>query len=205
MDPLELGTKYDRIAHWWQQHHQHSEYGLHALERALQWLPHTGQALDVGCGAGGRLVHRLVQHGLTVTGLDVSHTMVELARQNHPEQHFLHQDICQWESQDAFDLILAWDSLFHLPLSQHEAVLNKLCRHLKPEGILLYTLGNAAGEHTDTWRNDTFYYSSIGINANVQCLIKAGLTLLHLELDQYPEKHVYLIATRPAGDVIALG
>ena len=44
---------------------------------------------------------------------------------------------------------------------------------------------------------DTFYYSSIGTNENMQLLINNGLSTLHLELDQYPEKHVYTIATKP--------
>lgn len=31
----------------------------------------------------------------------------------------------------------------------------------------------------------------------VDKLINNGLSVLHLELDQYPEKHVYTIATKP--------
>lgn len=75
-------------------------------------------------------------------------------------------------------------------------VISKLCRFLAKGGILLYTFGNTQGEHTDHWHNDTFYYSSIGINENMQLLINNGLSILHLELDQYPENHVYIIATK---------
>jgi len=52
------------------------------------------------------------------------------------------------------------------------------------------------GEHTDQWHNDTFYYSSIGINDNIQVLMDNGLSIMHLELDQYPLKHVYVIAKK---------
>ncbi len=76
-------------------------------------------------------------------------------------------------------------------------VVAKLCQFLAKGGILIYTFGNAQGEHTDQWHNDAFYYSSIGINENMQLLINNGLSILHLELDQYPEKHVYAIVTKP--------
>lgn len=198
MQPQALGQKYDKIAHTWQQQHLDSNYGVEALNRALQFCPQTplqGQALDVGCGAGGRLIQRLQQHHFHVSGIDVSETMIALARKNHPEFSFWHQDICHWHPPQHFDFILAWDSLFHLPLAQQQPVLEKLCRHLKPGGVLLYTFGHDTGEHTDQWHEDTFYYSSIGIQNNLKVLLKAGLTPLHLELDQHPYNHVYLIAT----------
>lgn len=196
MNPTELGKKYDKIAHWWHAQHEHSRYGLHALERALQWAPQGGEALDVGCGAGGRFIRRLQAQGFRVTGLDVSATMIQLARQQHPEHQFLQQDICHWQAVQDFDVIMAWDSLFHLPLSQQKPVLARLSAALRPGGVLMYSFGNAHGEHTDCWRDDHFYYSAIGINENVQWLFQQGLSLLHLELDQHPENHAYLIATR---------
>ena len=75
-----------------------------------------------------------------------------------------------------------------------EPVVSKLCQFLAKDGILIYTFGNDEGEHTDQWRNDTFYYSSIGIKNNIQLLINSGMTILHLELDQCPENHIYVIA-----------
>jgi len=208
MTPEQLGRKYDKIAQWWQEQHDHGEYGLKQLERALRLHGKTptaslantpaASALDVGCGAGGRFIRRLVERGFAVTGLDVSKEMINRARKTHPTQTFIHEDICRWVSDDTFDFILGWDSLFHLPLVQQEDVLKKLCNALNPGGTLLYTFGNALGDHEDQWRNDTFYYSSIGIAGNLQLLLDQGLSINHLELDQYPERHVYIIATRPA-------
>lgn len=197
MKPLELGTKYDKIAQWWHEHHHESSYGVKQFERAVDFALSGGKALDVGCGTGGRFMRILQNKGFSVTGLDVSKEMVSLANKNHPEHKFLHQDICTWESGEKFDFIAAWDSIFHLPFAMHEPVVCKLCSFLAKDGVLIYTFGDAQGEHTDQWHNDTFYYSSIGINKNLQLLIDNGLSILHLELDQYPEKHVYTIATKP--------
>ena len=197
MEPSVLGTKYDKIAQWWHDYHSASSYGVHQLQRAVEFSRQGGKALDVGCGAGGRLVRILENKGFSVTGLDVSKEMIALARANHPQQKFLHQDICTWETKEKFDFIVAWDSIFHLPFDMQKPVIVKLCELLAKSGILTYTFGNDEGEHSDEWHNDTFYYSSIGINENIRVLLHHGMSILHLEIDQYPEKHVYAIATKP--------
>lgn len=197
MEPSLLGLKYDKIAEWWHEQNFNSAYGVPQFERAIELSGAGASALDVGCGTGGRFIRILQEHRYTVTGLDVSKEMVTMARANHPEHHFIVQDICTWEHDAKFDFIVAWDSIFHLPLAMHKPVITKLCKLLAKGGVLIYTFGNAQGEHTDQWLNDTFYYSSIGINENIQLLINNGLSPLHIELDQYPQKHVYVIATKP--------
>ncbi|MDC8831022.1 class I SAM-dependent methyltransferase [Alteromonas gilva] len=197
MEPSELGSKYDKIAQWWHEQHFESCYGVRQFEQAVALSAKAGKALDVGCGAGGRFVRILEQHGFTITGVDVSKNMVELAGKNHPEHKFIHHDICTWQTEERFDFIVAWDSIFHLPLTRQKTVVSKLCQLLTKGGILIYTFGNAQGEHRDHWCGDTFYYSSIGINNNLQLLIDNGLSVLHLELDQYPQTHVYTVACKP--------
>lgn len=197
MKPSLLGTKYDKIAKWWHEQHFESSYGLNQFQKAVQFAPDGGKALDIGCGAGGRFIRILEEKQFSVIGLDVSEKMVQLASVNHPQQSFLHQDICSWETEDRFDFIVAWDSIFHIPLAMQKTVVSKMCDLLAKGGILIYTFGDGEGEHTDQWQNDTFYYSTIGINKNIKALLDNGLSLLHLELDQYPEKHVYVIATKP--------
>lgn len=196
MQPTEIGSKYDKIASWWSNHHESSEYGLKQFLHTLTFCQKGSNVLDVGCGAGGRFVCELTKRGDKVTCIDVSKDMISLAKQKHPEHTFVHQDICEFETAETFDFIFAWDSLFHLPLSQQELVLKKLVSLLNPNGVLMYTFGNDIGEHQSEWLEDTFYYSSIGINANLNVIINQGLKPLHLELDQYPEKHVFLIAQK---------
>lgn len=197
MEPSVLGTKYDKIARWWHDSQASSDYGVEQLKKALGFCCTTEKALDAGCGTGGRLIRLLKEKGFAITGIDVSQAMISLAKEHHPDENFFVQDICTWKTQEKFDFILAWDSLFHLPLPMQKPVVLKLCHLLSSGGILIYTFGNAEGEHTDQWCGDTFYYSSIGINKNLKLLIDNGLTILHLELDQYPEKHTCLIATKP--------
>ena len=122
--------------------------------------------------------------------------MIELARQNHPNAVFTQANIIDWQSEAVFDFILAWDSLFHLPLDQQAPVLSKLCAQLKSGGVLLYSFGDDEGAHRDDWRGQSFHYSSLGVTRNLEILNEAGMQLRHLELDQFPEKHVCAIARK---------
>ena len=122
--------------------------------------------------------------------------MINLAKQNHPSENFFVADICRWNPEQKFDFIVAWDSIFHLPLSEHQTVFQKLCDLLNDNGVLIYTLGDSIGEHQDNWHDDTFHYSSIGINENLKILSGNGVTCKHLELDQFPQNHVYIIGVK---------
>lgn len=197
MTPENLGQKYDRIAQWWQDRHKASDYGVAQVQLALTYLNiDAGRALDVGCGAGGRLVQLMMDQGLAVTGVDVSKEMIALAKVQHSTANFHHQNIQEFDSPYGFDFILAWDSLFHLPLASQVPVLQKLCGLLRVGGVLSYSFGNAIGDHMDQWHGDEFYYSSVGIRDNVTILRDVGLSVRHMELDQFPQNHVFLIAVK---------
>lgn len=196
MDPSVLAKKYNKIAKWWHEQHNDSQYGIVQLNKALDFCSHTRNALDVGCGSGGRFIRILQEKGFATTGIDVSGEMIKLAIENHPNEELLLHDICTWETKKKFDFILAWDSIFHLPLAMQEATVSKLCHLLSDDGVLIYTFGDAVGEHTDQWHGDTFYYSSIGINGNLRVLLDNGVTCKHLELDQWPQNHVYIIGIK---------
>ena len=196
MTPPDIGRQYDKIAQWWQDYHINSDYGVAQVERALAMASKGGKALDVGCGAGGRLVRLMKTHGFDVTGLDASAEMIKLAQGNHPDDHFFVGDICHWDTDNTFDFILAWDSLFHLPLNLQEPVLSKLCKRLSQGGIMIHSFGDAVGAHIDEWHGQTFHYSSVGVTRNIDILRRHGLSLRHLELDQFPEKHAYIISQK---------
>jgi SAM-dependent methyltransferase len=192
----EIGEKYDKIAQWWHDYHLGSDYGLRQIERAITYCGNGRSALDVGCGSGGRIISKLEDHGFSVTGIDASEKMIELAKANHPSAQFFVADICDWDTDRKFDLIVAWDSIFHLPFSMHNHVITKLCGMLKSQGILAYTFGDGYGSHESDWQMDKFHYSTIGITGNLQILKECNCECRHLELDQYPEKHVFLIARK---------
>lgn len=145
------------------------------------------------------MINLLESHGFQITGIDASEQMIALARHHHTNPEFIVADICQWDTAQKFDLIVAWDSIFHLPLDMQRPVLSKLCGMLHTNGILIYTFGDEIGEHESDWHDDKFYYSAIGITGNLEVMMQNDCECRHLELDQYPPKHVYMIAQKITG------
>lgn len=198
MTPEEVAAGYDRLAHEWL---DVSAYGFAQVERAVEFVKHKGAALDVGCGTG-RLMGLLGRHGFRTDGVDVSPVMLALARQRHPDARLFHADICGWELPEAYDLIVAWDSVWHVRLAEQVAVLTKLCRGLAAGGVLVFTAGGTDGpdERRDSHMGPPMYHATPGIPTTLRALAEAGCVCRHLEYDQYPEAHVYLIAQKVEGD-----
>ncbi len=198
MTPEQVAASYDRIADRWL---DVSTYGFAQVERAVAFVKRKGAALDVGCGTG-RLMGLLGEHGFRTDGLDVSPAMVALARQRHPGARLFHADVCRWELPRSYDLIVAWDSVWHVPLARQEAVLTKLCRGLSAGGVLVFTTGGTDGpsEKLDTCMGPTMYHATLGVPRTLHVLAEAGCTCRHLEYDQHPELHVYVVAQKLEGD-----
>ncbi len=124
--------------------------------------------------------------------------MLHLAKQKHPDVTFHHQDICQWQPLEKYDFITAWDSIWHIPLVQQESVMTKLIGSLNKGGVLIFSFGGTdePGEHTDSFMGPEVYYSTLGTNGFVSLLMKLGAVCRHLEYDQHPELHTYLIVQK---------
>lgn len=198
MEPNNTAAGYDRIAQWWLVKHQDSQYGIGQLERAIAFTSQRQAAIDIGCGSSGRFINILSQHGFLVEGLDISKEMIELAKQLHPEITFYQEDICSWMPPKLYSLISAWDSTFHLPLNLQEPVLKKLCHALEPNGVLVFTCGGGhkSGEIAGSFQSQDFEYSTLGVDAFLRILSEHQCTCRHLEYDQLPENHVYIIAQK---------
>jgi trans-aconitate methyltransferase len=197
MKAEEVGQSYDVIADQWA-NPQRPLTGLEPHRRAVQFLKNKGFALDVGCGCNGRLHDYLKSQGFEVQGVDVSQRMIELARKRDPQGRFYHADICQWELPRKYDLITAWDSIWHVQLEQQEAVCRKLCNGLLRQGVFIFTMGGVdePGEVRDSHMGVPMYTATLGIPKTLALLSACECVCRHLEYDQYPERHVYIIAQK---------
>lgn len=102
-------------------------------------------ALDVGCGAGWTSL-KLSRKGLRVVGIDIARNGLSLAKKYSHTQEKNIEYICADAHnlpflKETFDLIVAWDTLHHIPNSL--SCLQKLRDLLKTNGIFL------AWEHID--------------------------------------------------------
>ena len=99
-----------------------------------------GDLLDLGCGAGEPVARFFVDRSWSVTGVDFSERMLELATDYVPEMKTHHADITKVAFKaNQFNAITASYSLFHVPANEHVQLFEKIHLWLRPEGKALFT------------------------------------------------------------------
>jgi SAM-dependent methyltransferase len=200
MTPEEIAKSYDALASHWNGPDFNRNNGIAQHERALQFVKTKGTAIDIGCGSSGRIIELLLSNGHETEGLDISPEMLRLAKARHPGRTFHLANIYTWDFPHQYDYISAWDSIWHAPLAQHEAILKKLCGGLRNGGVLIFTTGgvDSPEERTNPCMGQPLYHAALGIPAILNIVSDAGCICRHLEYDQFPELHVYLVVQRVA-------
>jgi SAM-dependent methyltransferase len=161
-------------------------------------LEKRGYALDIGCGCTNRFVPIIERAGLTYEGIDVSKDMLAIATSQLPAHTFYCADVCTFTIPKHYSFISAWDSFWHIPLTQQEPLLKKLVDHLNDDGVLLFTCGGTgeSGQHTNKVMGPEVYYASLGLHRYIEILIEAGGFVRHVEFDQHPELHTIIIVQK---------
>jgi 2-polyprenyl-6-hydroxyphenyl methylase / 3-demethylubiquinone-9 3-methyltransferase len=117
------------------ENHTRNPWLLMQIEKHLG----SGQRiLDVGCG-GGLLSNALAASGHIVTGVDLSATSLEIARQNDHSKSvtYLAGDATALPFDDEqFDVVCAMDFLEHV--SNPKRVIREISRVLKKEGLFFF-------------------------------------------------------------------
>ena len=104
----------------------------------------NGLVADVGCGPG-RITAHLHSIGLDAFGIDLSPSMIDVARRDHPGLRFEVGSMTSLELPDSsLTGLLAWFSLIHVPDDEIPTVFAEFHRVLRPGGRLL--LGFHAGD-----------------------------------------------------------
>ena len=198
MTSNEIAASYDQLADHWNGDEFSRSNGIEQHERAMAFVEASGTALDIGCGSSGRIIDLLLKNGFSAEGLDISPRMVALAKQRHPETRFYLSDIRDWELPKRYDFISAWDSIWHVPLRDQEYVLSKMLQGLNRGGVCIFSTGGleAAQQKVDSAMGVPMYYSVLGIPRTLQVIAENDCVCRHLEYDQYPELHVFVIVQR---------
>ncbi len=74
----------------------------------------------------------------------------------------------------------------------------KLMTSLTTGGVFIFSAGglDAAAEHRDSSMGPEVHYSTLGIPGILNVVMEAACVCRHLEFDQYPENHLYLIVQK---------
>jgi SAM-dependent methyltransferase len=93
--------------------------------------------LDAGCGTG-RVAIELARRGLDVAGVDLDHSMLEVARAKAPDLPWVQGDLAEVDLGRTYDVVvLAGNVMIFLAPGTEAAVVANLARHLVPGGSLV--------------------------------------------------------------------
>ncbi len=126
---------------------QTKPYDFEVLQAFAAALGRGARVCDAGCGPCGHVTRYLADHGLDMTGVDLSANCIALARSEQPALHFEQMDMSAMAFADAaFDGLVAYYSLHYQPKGTLDAVMKEFLRVLRPEGRLLVVVKEGEGE-----------------------------------------------------------
>lgn len=140
---------------------------------------HTGaKILDAGSGSGVPASRFMDQKGFEVTGIDISSTMLEMARRNVPGGQFLLMDMRKLEFPARhFDGITCLFALFHVARKYHEDVIKQFYQILKPGGLLLMNTGISGSEGFSRFFGEQMFWSNHPPRKTLEIVRSAGFII----------------------------
>jgi len=115
---------------------------LHEIIRSFK--PDATSILDVGCGVGRHAKLLSEKYGYSVTGIDISEKMVELANSQCPECKFMKMDMREIKMNNVFDVVICMWSTFNYLSTSEDVKKFFLTVHgcLKRSGMLIIDAKN---------------------------------------------------------------
>ena len=140
-----------------------------------------------------------------LTGVDLSATQIELARRNVPAATFVHADMTDLAfDAAAFDAVVAFYSLTHVPRDHFPPLLARIRNWLRPGGILIASMGveDDPGTIEKGWLGVDMYFSHFSARKNRRLVEDAGLVIDSAEVLAEPEdrcdaRFLWVVARRP--------
>lgn len=157
--------------------------------------------LDLGCGAGVPVARELASLGFDVTGVDASIGQIERARQNAPQACFVLGDMASMDfAAGAFDAVVAFYSITHLPRSEHAPLIRKIAGWLRPGGRFVASFGTVEGDWSGEWLGTTMVFSHNAPEATRRMVCDAGLVIERAEVlkqDNEDQSFLWITARKP--------
>lgn len=145
---------YEEHAHAYADRRSPGDRELAVLEAFLESVSRTGRILDAGCGSGEPVLRRLrADTERRVVGLDFARAQLALAADAAPHAELVVGDMTALPFREGvFDAVTASNAVVHVPLSDHQRVVDEFARVLRPGGRLLLSEAPAEFDReTDDW------------------------------------------------------
>ena len=110
---------------------------LRFIDEQITGFPASSRMIEYGCGTGNILA--AYADRFKVTGVDISPSMLDLAKRKIPEGTFHLEDMVQFASDEKFDVALClFDSVNHiLPFRDWGVFFANVARSLRPGGVFI--------------------------------------------------------------------
>lgn len=115
-------------------------------EHFVSKIKQSASILDLGCGSG-RDSKYFLDAGYQVTAVDGSGELCRIASEliHQPVRQLLFEDL---DYHEEFDAVWACASLLHVPKAEIQDIMQKVCKALKPHGILYFSVKYGNTERT---------------------------------------------------------
>ena len=132
---------------------------VQCIRKLLSMLSPGSRVLDIGSGTGLPVASMLTNAGITVTGIDISSAMIDVARLNVPSASFHRCNMKQYRppNDEKYDAIVAIFSIINLPTSGIREMAFKMAHWLRPGGLLvLGTIDFTDVDQAEGWPADPY-------------------------------------------------
>ena len=117
-----------------------------------------GRILDLGCGSGNTANELNASAYEHYTGIDISAVAVAKAAERSGREgragknDFATGDIATWMPESKYDVILFRESIYYIPISRIERVLDHYSGYLTDRGVIIVNVGGSATRKARTGR-----------------------------------------------------
>lgn len=179
-----VSLSYDKIADWFDTHCSRDMFEKPWIDKALRYLKPGDTILDVGCGMGEPFARYFIEQGYKVPGFDGSRELIQLAQSRLGDKGtFFKADMREVSLNQQFNMVIAWDSFFHLSPTDQRKIFPVFAHHLQSNGILLFTSGSKAGEVWGDNGGEELYHASLSPEEYKESLAAHGFQVLDYTLD----------------------
>jgi SAM-dependent methyltransferase len=172
--PEAILPTYEREAADWAKGRMQTLWEAPALEAAVDRRAPGLSVLDLGCGSGDPIAAWFLVRGDRVTGVDGAAAMIAEFKARVPGAEAIRADMRGLDLGRRFDVILAFNSFFHLSPTDQRAMFPVFAAHAAPGATLLFTSGPDAGEAWGQVGGSAVYHASLAPTEYRALLVETG-------------------------------
>ena len=179
-------VSYDKIAAKWDDFRKTCDINK-CVEEFADLLSEGAVILDAGCGTGVPIAKYLTNRGFSVVGIDPSSEMIKRARALRLKSaRFTQCGFLDFETEEKFDAVIAFDSLWYIPVEDQPKIYEKASSLLKDGGLFMFSHGKEHGSVQGGMFGADFVYFALSLR-EVESNLKDNGFVIQREDTDYAE------------------